>query len=58
MSHLVGNTEDNHPLKEVLGKDEVDKIIFMPFFDLKVFECILRTMVAGYDKNADKFVIQ
>ena len=27
------NVEDNHPLKEVLGRAEVDKIIFIPSFN-------------------------
>ena len=48
----------NHPLRKALVTAEVDKIIFMPIFDLHEFEPILRDLITGYDRAGHQSIIQ
>ena len=48
----------DHPLRKALVMAKVDKIIFMPIFDLHEFEPIPRDLITGYDEASHQFVIQ
>ena len=50
--------EADHPLKKALCTVEVDKIIFMPIFELKEFEPILWNLIIGYDRSCHKYIVQ
>ena len=47
----------DHPLRKALVTTEVDKIIFMPIFDLHEFEPILWDLIMGYDGAGHHSVI-
>lgn len=51
-------TPPDHALKNSLRKAEVDHAIQMPTFNIKYFEPVLRTMVAGYDSRKQKSIIE
>ena len=48
----------DHPLWKALVATEVDKIIFMPIFDLHEFERILQDLIMGYDGVGHQSFIQ
>ena len=50
--------EANHPLKKALCTAKVDKIIFMPIFELKEFEPILRNLITRYEASSHKSIVQ
>ncbi len=48
----------DHPLRKALVAVVVDKIIFMPIFDLHEFEPILQDLITAYDGVGHQSIIQ